>query len=239
MINQTLDIILRSSVKVQNMFKTLRRFCVLQTLCLLGFAPNLPASNPWHKVNDLPDVQIYTRQEPGTPVVTVKGEGTLDFPIEEVKGVLLNIPRTLEWVERLREAKILKTIDSQTFITYAHFSSGFFFVKDRDFVNLNSFKFLPETKGYLFESHSVEESSMPVKEDYIRGKVNGSSMLITPVEGNKTRFIVVLNSDPMGSVPKWIVNILVKRIPLRTFQGLKEQLQRVKQERASKANQEK
>lgn len=206
-----------------NLLKSLIIFAILAGLTSSLFGEKAEKEDDWEEVTTKSDIKIFSKRVPGSPVVTVKGEGVLNFPMDKIVEVLLDIPGTLEWVDHAVEAKILQQISEHEFITYCKFTPGVPFVSKRDFVNLNKVVFTPETKTVFFSTHSVTEPHVPTV-NTVRGKVTDSSITLREIDKDKTEIVTILNSDPMGSVPKWIVNQLLKRVPLKTFEGLKKQL---------------
>ena len=55
----------------------------------------------------------------------------------------------------------------------------------------------------------------------------GSRYILTAVdEGKRTKAMVEIHADPMGSIPKWIVNLFQKSWPRNTLIGMQQQLQK-------------
>lgn len=202
------------------------RFKVLSLLVLL-FCLELPTyaveESGWEKVTETKDIKIFSKIVPGSPVVMLKGVGIIYAPIDKIAEVLLDIPGTLEWVENLKEAKILKSFSEDRFITYAHFSSGVPFVQDRDFVNLNTVVRSPDSKKVFMKTVSIDDSTIK-NPNFVRGHVDLGTIELSFLDKNKTEFTSILHTDPKGSVPKWIVNWLMKKIPLNSFESLKKRL---------------
>ena len=46
-------------------------------------------------------------------------------------------------------------------------------------------------------------------------------------KGRSATFVVVeMHTDPMGSIPSWLVNLVQKSWPLKTIQGLRSQVKK-------------
>jgi len=59
---------------------------------------------------------------------------------------------------------------------------------------------------------SVEDDSKKPNDDYVRAKFHYGKIVFTPVE-ESTQIEMVLLVDPMGSVPKWAVNVMQVSMP--------------------------
>lgn len=177
----------------------------------------------WEKIREKNGIRIFKKHLPGNPLVIIKGEGVVDASMERVATVLLDIPKTAEWVKYLMEAKILKRVSENEFFGYARFKSPFFLIQDRDFVTRNSIRRFPATKTMVISAESTEDFPYE-KTKAVRAYITHSTMTLRYLEENKTHISSILQSDPKGSIPKWIVNKFVETIPQTTFEALRERV---------------
>jgi hypothetical protein len=185
----------------------------------------LQASPPvdWEKISEKNGIQIFKRQLSGSPFIEVKGEGLVEASIERIAGIILDIPRTIEWVESLKEVKVTRQVSDSEFIVYTRFQSPIFFIQDRDFVTSNSFVVSPGSQSILFKTESIDE--LPSAQTHVtRGHIMKSTMTLQSLGKEKTFLTATLHSDPKGSIPKWIVNKFVESMPRKTFEGLRMQV---------------
>src|SRR4051794_9422925 len=72
-----------------------------------------PAQAPqpvWEKIGDDDGIAVYRREVPGSPIVAFKGEGIVDASILRVSSVIVDSSRATEWVDSLKEARILRQV---------------------------------------------------------------------------------------------------------------------------------
>jgi START domain len=210
----------------------------MRTVFLLTIALSLapaayadtPASVPaeaqqpaWEKIGDDDGIAVYRREVPGSPIVAFKGEGIIDASILRVSSVIVDSSRATEWVDSLKEARILRQVSETETIHYDHIGTPIV-MKDRDFVSDCKLEFAPAEKKVMLKIHSVNDASAP-NTDYIRGELLHSSFVLTSIEhGTKTRVVAEIHADPKGSVAKWIVNLFQKKWPHNTITSLRRQV---------------
>jgi hypothetical protein len=98
-------------------------------------------------------------------------------------------------------------------------------MKDRDFVSQVTMRMDVSTHAFTIAYGAIQDNTGAPKTDYVRGEINSSRFVISPVDGGqRTRLVAEVHCDPKGSIPKWIVNIFQRSWPLDTFYGLRRQV---------------
>ena len=181
------------------------------------------ADASWELKGDSDGVTVYSKEVPGTDVVAFRGERVVDAPIAKVASVLHDTSRKMEWVHKCAEAKNIREIGKFERIEYNATYSGFFLVRDRDFV-FHAKAEMDRAKGQMvFSLRSVEDKNAP-ETDRVRGALENSRYILTRAgDGSKTHVVVEILADPKGSVPKWLVNLFQKAWPSNTLNGIAEQ----------------
>ncbi|MEW6056298.1 MAG: START domain-containing protein [Bdellovibrionota bacterium] len=187
-------------------------------------APKLPAIDKvWEEISNDDGILIHRKEVPDSSLVAFRGEAMVDASLAKVSNILIDTSRKKEWVARIEEAKNVREISLFERIEYNHTASGFFAVRDRDFVFNAKGEFDKANRRATFRLKSVEDPLMP-ETDKVRGWLNESAYILTEVEpGKKTHVVVEIHADPRGSVPKWLVNLFQKSWPRRTLEGIRTQ----------------
>ncbi|HTL12902.1 MAG TPA: START domain-containing protein [Bdellovibrionota bacterium] len=201
--------------------------CVLSLCAALvavtSQASPAPVVKDWEKQDQDNGIITYHKEIPGSDIVAFRGEGMIDAPIAKVANILIDTPRKMEWVAKIAEAKDVRNIGPYERIEYNHTSSGFFLVKDRDFVFHAKADFDDAHKAMIFSLSSVKDALMPERGP-VRGELTGSRYILTSKEnGTKTYVEVEINADPKGDVPKWLVNLFQKSWPRTTLENMRKQ----------------
>jgi len=178
----------------------------------------------WELVRKDPDLALYEKEMPGSDIVAFKFDGELNAPIDKVAAVILDYRRTPEWVDHLEESLLLRQVSSTEFVEYTHIGTPFV-MKDRDFVLRVKVEFSRLERKLMITNESTEDPSAPAH-GYVRGNVVGSTFVLSAIDAGHTRLSGEINADPMGSVPKWIVNLFQKEWPRSTFDHIQAQLKK-------------
>jgi hypothetical protein len=185
-------------------------------------APTQVPQPAWEKIGDDDGIAVYRREVPGSPIVAFKGEGIVSASILRVSSVIVDSSRATEWIDSLKEARILRQISETETIHYDHVGTPIV-MKDRDFVSDCKLEFDPAQKTVSLKIHSVSDASAP-KTDYVRGELLHSSFVLTSIEhGTKTHVVAEIHVDLKGSVAKWIVNLFQKKWSYNTITSLRRQ----------------
>lgn len=204
-------------------------FSVLVLLVALGASaaaspvPVLPkADASWEKVGESDGVLTHRKEVEGSDVVAFRGETVIDAPIAKISNVLIDTSRKKEWVFRIVEARDVRQLTQFERIEYNHTASGFFMVRDRDFVFRAKGEFDRAKNQATFTFKSVEDTSVP-EQGPVRGDLKMGKYTLTMLSPTKTHVVVEILADPKGSVPKWLVNLFQKSWPVKTLNGIREQ----------------
>ena len=179
----------------------------------------------WDFQGEEDGIKTWRSQVEGSPLVAWKGEALIDAPIGKVASVLADTSRKTEWIHKAAKAENVRLISPLERIEYNRTETPPLIMKDRDFV-FHAWTELdrPKKEARIFFL-SVEDPLKPEDPNYVRGKLIKSRYVLTQEEGGaKTRVIVEIHLDPMGSVPKWLVNLFQKSWPFRTLSGIRKQV---------------
>jgi hypothetical protein len=95
----------------------------LFVLALHAFAARPESHDDWIPVSTDHGVTTFRREVPGSGIVAVKGEGALDAPVWKVASVLLDTRRAAEWVDSLKESRVVRRLGPDSYIEYNHLHS--------------------------------------------------------------------------------------------------------------------
>lgn len=188
---------------------------------LLLFATSIRADD-WKQTDHTDDgITVYKKDVSGSDVVAFRGHGIVDAAISLVTTIVFDTARGTEWIEDLKESRILRWLDPFQFIEYDHIGTPFV-MKDRDFVTHVTMAPDPSNRKILLSYQSVDDSSSP-NTDYVRGEMIHANFVLTSLDAGKTDVDADIHCDPKGSVPKWIVNFFQSDWPVTTFRNLRKQ----------------
>ncbi len=181
----------------------------------------------WDPVSDGDRIRIFRWDAPNSNVRAFRALGEVDAPIAKVVSVITDTARLQEWMPSLAEAKLLKKISDVERVQYTHIKTPFV-IKDRDFVIHGRALFDPASRSIVLRFSSADPEKFgigKVSTDFVRGEILESSYRLTPIDGMKrTQVEFLVQVDPKGSVPKWIVNLFQGIYPRKSILALRKQV---------------
>ena len=98
-------------------------------------------------------------------------------------------------------------------------------MSNRDYVYRGRAILKPDGKVVL-ELGSIKHPKAP-KTIGVRAHLINSRYVLAPVEGGaKTKVRVEIHTDPKGLLPSWIVNLIQKKWPIKTLNGIRRQVKK-------------
>jgi hypothetical protein len=192
-------------------------FAALALLLVSG-----PASaGGWEKIDEESGIKVFRKEVPGSPLVAFRGECMVSAPLEKLLWVLADNTHRTEWVDRLKKSVVLETNGSTEFTVYQHFGLPFP-ISDRDYVYRA--RATRDANGVVtLAIGSVTHPKAPATVG-VRANLIGSRYVLTPKGPDRTYVVVEIHTDPKGSVPTWLVNLIQKSWPMKTLLGLRAQV---------------
>jgi hypothetical protein len=195
-------------------------FFALATLFTHAVVADEPA---WEKLSDDDGIEVFRREVPGSPVVAFRGNGIVKAPIVKVASIIADPSRSKEWIDHLEDNRVVRRISPTEWIEYSHVGTPIV-MKDRDFVSKVTISGNAGDHTFLHELKAVDDAEVP-ETSYVRGKLIHSRFFLRAVDGGTWVECEVL-ADPMGSVPKWVVNLFQKGWARNTIESLRKQAAR-------------
>jgi hypothetical protein len=186
-------------------------------------APARAKVHDWIKTSDGDDIWTYKREVPGSPIIALRGEGIIDAPIVRVASVLLDYDRATEWVDSLEEVRVVRRLSANEFIEYDHVGTPPIIMVDRDFVCRGRVDVDVTHRSLTMNLWPTRDPAVPLGR-YIRGTLRGYWNLQSIDDDKKTYVTTEMHGDPMGSIPKWLVNWFQGGWPRSTLEALREQV---------------
>ncbi len=177
-----------------------------------------PQTN-WTKIKDDQGILIYTADVPGSDIIKVKTEVTINAPLARIRRILDDAPRRAQWIPYLNDSKILQPISATQRLEYSRFDAPWP-ASDRDFVY--RIRLSQERNDRLiFRMKSEPSPLMPEQADAIRAELVESVYTLTALTPRRTRVELIFHADLKGWLPVWIINIVQRHLPFRMLKNLR------------------
>lgn len=198
-------------------------------ICFLGAPLRSHAGGPfgdvwkgWEFVKEADGIKVYKRQVQGSDLLDFGGEGTLDFPVDQLCAVLEDIPGQKQWVDSLEMSQYLEQKSPRDYFYFQQYDLPWP-ISDRDFVVRHTWKIDRENKVVTINDISVNHPKRPVNDCCIRGSIELAEIRMAPIGEKKTTMIALARADMKGLLPAWMINSIQEDFPLNTFVGYKKQ----------------
>ncbi len=177
----------------------------------------------WEHITKEEGVEVWQRKIEGTSLVEFRGKGIIPASYKKILAVLSDDKRKPEWMERCVDARKLRIKGPGRLVMYNRTGSNVPFVSDRDIVMLSNTKVFADKQRIRIDIHSVEDALMPKLDGVVR-MPKLKALWILDVKGpEKTEVTYQVQADPGGMIPKWVVNLVSKKLPLKTIINLRRQ----------------
>jgi hypothetical protein len=154
--------------------------------------------------------------------VALKGTGTIDAPLWKIASILLDTRRAPEWVDSLKESRVVRRLALNSYIEYNHIGLPFI-IKDRDFISEVRIEVDSTAKTFALIYRPTDDLNVPATH-HVRGEiVAGSFRAVSVDKDRRTNLTAELQSDPKGAIPGWLANFFQKNWPQSTFQAIRRQ----------------
>ena len=192
--------------------------CGLALLCL-----GLPVhAEDWQLMGSEHGIEIYRREVPGSGIVALKGTGTIDAPLWKIASILLDTKRAPEWVDSLKESRVLHRLGLNRYVEYNHIG-GPLVMKDRDFVSDVAIEVDARAKTFALIYKPTDDPDVPASR-HVRGEIISGVFRATSLgKDAPTELTAELHCDPRGALPKWVVNLFQKNWPRNTLEAIRTQ----------------
>jgi hypothetical protein len=201
----------------------MRRVVFLVVLCTAVSGVARPAcADDWKQVEEKHGIAIYRRKLPGSGVVEVKGVGTIEAPLWKIASILLDTARAPEWVDSLKESRMVRRLGPQSYIEYNHLGMPFI-IQDREFVSQVRIDVDSTARSFALVYRPTDDAAVPPTH-YVRGEIlAGRFQAVSLVPDRRTELTAEVQADLKGLLPAWVVNFFQRSWPLTTFEAVRKQ----------------
>lgn len=188
-------------------------------------APAISIDSPlWQLRSTADGIRLYEADLLRDGVVPVKAEMAIPGTIEEISAVLEDIPRRGDWLMHFGESRLLSRANDYRQTEYLRMAMPWP-VSDRCTLVQVDISVSEDLRTATIAAHSVDCCLPPGVPDNVRAQVHASTFQMTQ-DGGQVRVVGLVFIDPMGSVPKWAVNLYTRVVARHTLARLRRQVAR-------------
>jgi START domain len=197
---------------------------LLSGLLLLLFSIRTFSQNDWLLKQDKEGIKVYTKNLENSPFKAVKTVCTVDASLTKLTAVLLDINSSKDWVYSTKVCTVLKQLTPSELIYYSEVAVPWP-VNNRDFIVRLKVSQDAKTKIITVEGDN-RPTLLPEKKNVVRIQQCYSKWIIVPQANGQVKIEYVLQVDPGGMIPAWLINLFAAKGPFESFKNLRLQVKK-------------
>ena len=186
-------------------------------LCLLLAGP-VAAETRWQLVKEGHGIRIYTAVSGPRDFKSIKAVAVFEGTLEKFITVVLDIENQPNWVYGTRRSAILKKVSNREILYYVETDLPWP-ASNRDAVIRTRVK-ENQADNLLSVTAVGEPRAYPTQDKLVRVPHFSATWQVRTVGKNKLSLTYLLDVNPGGSLPPWIVNLFVTKGPYESFRKL-------------------
>lgn len=201
-------------------------FCALIALFLpLSVVNSSESGCDWKLQIEKEGVKTYYRCREDSPVTQFRSIAVLDFPIEVLLEVIIDVSSYPKWMPDVIEATVLKEfhrgLERGNFYIHVTYDSQWP-VNDRDVV-MESIPNTDWNKGVsIVKLRKLNQYPVPSKKGIVRIKDFESEFKFEYLERNKTKVTFTTFTDIGGLISPKLAKVQAETVPYDTLEGMAE-----------------
>lgn len=201
------------------MFKKLLSLSLILLVSAAAFA-----QTNWVLKSNTNGIKVYTGSVASSKFKAIRVECTYNATPAQIVAVLLDVNTCTEWVYHTKSIKLLKQPAANEVYYYSEVSLPWP-ASNRDFTAHLTATQDAETKVVTVDGPAVN-GLVPVHDGVVRVTESTGKWVISPLEGGRSKVEYTLHVNPAGALPAWLVNMFATEGPTKSFEGLRNQLQK-------------
>ena len=201
------------------MYKTIFSFIIL-----LFIFSACDAQEAWKLKSDRDNIKTYAKRVADSKINAVKIESVFPASLTQFVSVILDIGSYDKWIYNSRSTRVVKQVSPADVYYYSEVAFPWP-TANRDFVSHITVRQDAQTKIVYVDANNVS-GLVPVKPNIVRIARSSGRWIITPQAKNQVKVEYVLEVDPGGDLPAWLINPFASKGLVETFKNLRLRLQK-------------
>lgn len=182
------------------------------------------AQEDWKLSSTKEGIEVYTKLPPHSSFKAIKTVLTVNAPLSNLAYVLMDVNKTVEWVYASKNCKTLKQYSSTDVVYYSEVIVPWP-ASNRDFAIRITLSQDPRTRVITIVAEN-KPTFLPEIPGLVRIQESSGKWMITPLANGLSRIEYILQVNPGGNVPAWLVNLFATHGPFESFKNLRTQVKK-------------
>ncbi|MDR3711675.1 MAG: START domain-containing protein [Puia sp.] len=196
------------------------RIFLLFLLVMAG--DRLIAQSDWSLKRDKDGIRVYSRSSDHSKFNEIRAEFSMHASLSELAAVMLDAEDHVQWQYSTKSSYLLQRVSESELYFYNEINAPWP-VANRDLIVHLTITQNPATRVMTMAAVCTPGFS-PVHPSIVRVPVSKAVWTVTPVTGDSLRVEYVMEIDPGGSVPAWLINMFATKGPYESFRNLRQQV---------------
>ena len=196
------------------------RFIFIILICFQ--AQDCIAQYNWKLEKDKNGIKVYLSDVKNSAYKAIKVECTLSGNYNKLISLLSNVPHFKDWIYNSKNSKVLSKSTPLDFIYYSETRLPTPF-SNRDIV-IHLQIVTDNLPHFLSISGKSKPGILPDVSGKVRVKHYNANWKVTMPTTNTIQINYIVEMEPGGSIPGWLVNMYSEKGPFETFSNLAKQL---------------
>ena len=182
----------------------------------------------WKKLYTKHGVTISVGERNSFKLPILKGTGVLNVNLYHLLGIVEDVSRHNEWVDRVVQSELIRRKDAFNATAYMRFDFPWP-ASDRDGilrVRVDR-KWSPHHEVWIHFTRA-KDAKKPPQKDAIRVPRSKGFIRLRWINPQQTHVVYQIDTDPGGLLPKWLVRWIATDLPAKIIKGLQRQVKRTK-----------
>lgn len=193
--------------------------CSLFLLCMVSWS----GKNEWTLKKEKDGITIFSRHSESSKFNDLRIEMDLPGTVEQLSVVLMDVNKYSDWVYATKSSAMMKRVSENEVIYYSEIGAPWP-ASNRDFYADVKATLDPVTQTLVVSSTGMK-NYQPEKKDLVRVPMSHGLWNVTTQSDKRIHLEYILQLDPGGSLPGWILNTFATRAPMETFSNLKKKME--------------
>jgi hypothetical protein len=189
---------------------------------LLSGVGAVRSGSEWVLKKDKGWIKVYSRHSDISKFNDIRIETDLPGTILQLTSILLDIEKYPEWGYSLKSCEVVKKVSPHEIIYYSEVWVPWP-ANNRDFYA--DLRLMVDTVGGNLHVISIGLKDYPVRKNISRIPMSRGVWNVSTLPGGRIHLSYVLQVDPGGSLPAWLLNLFATRGPLETFENLRKKME--------------
>ena len=180
------------------------------------------ASGNWVFVKEQDGIKIFSRHSDHSKFDDIKVETNFPGNLSQLAAILVDFAKYPEWAYATKTCVLIKKINNNDFIYYSEIEVPWPSA-NRDLYAHCIVTSNPASHSFRLIAEAIKDYA-PVKKDIVRVPLSKGSWNVSAISDKMIHVEYILELDPGGTVPAWLLNLFSTKGPMETFANLKKKM---------------